>query len=328
MSMQSLVPKPALKSGDPAPATESDPVQLPSSGGSRIRSLLRIVVPLLLFLGAIGALAGGGLQLASTQLTISWVPTLAAFSVLLLASGWAAVVWTYMARTFGARLDWRTGVKVYATSNLGKYLPGKVGHVVARVYLAQERGVPVAIGTTAAVVDIVLYIAAALAFAALALPTFLPAYGTSSALVAAAAVLVGLALLHPAVLNRVLGPLARRLPGGTRFHLQCGYGTILWLFALYVGLIAITTLGMLLSIAALQSLSAGTFASLGAIYGVSYLAGLIFPLAPNGIGIREGVMSAMLQGTVPVAVGVAASVLFRVLQVGAEALVALIASRL
>src|SRR5438105_1462444 len=123
-----------------------------------------------------------------------------------------------MARLFGAPLDWRSGVKVYATSKLGKYLPGKVGHVVARIYLAQERGVPLVVGTTAAVVDIVLYIAAALSCGILALPLFFPQHGALAAVGGGACVLVGLALLHPRVLNKILGTLARRLPGGTDFH--------------------------------------------------------------------------------------------------------------
>jgi glycosyltransferase 2 family protein len=310
------------------PGDEVDELPPAPSKAARIRRVLRILVPVLLFVAALAVLAGGGLQLANTRLTISWMPAIAAFLTLLLASVWASLVWAHMARIFGAEFDVRTGVKVYATSNLGKYLPGKVGHVVARVYLAQERGVPLAVGTTAAVVDIVLYVAAALSFAALALPSFVPQYGMWSAVVAAGAVACGLGMLHPAVLNRVLGPMARRLPGGASFHLVCGHGTILWLFALYVGLVAVTTLGMLLSITALQSLAPSTFARLGAIYGVSYLAGLVVPLAPNGLGVREVVMPAMLQNIVPVTVGVAASVLFRVLQVAAEALYALIASRL
>ncbi len=293
-----------------------------------IRPLLKVAIPVVLFLGAIVALAGGWRQLIETQIEIQPIPAVAAFAVLLIGGTWASIVWAHMARVFGASFSLRAGARVYLTSNLGKYLPGKVGHVVARIYLAREQGVPLTIGTTAAVVDIVLYLAAALTCAVLALPAFFPFGGRLVSLVAVLAVSVGLALLHPAVLNRVLGGLARRLPGGTAFRLECGYTTILLLFGMYVILIGLTTFGMLLSISALQPLSLGELTRIASIYGVSYLAGVLVPFAPNGIGVREGVMATMLEGSMTVLVAGAASVLFRVLQVGAEALLALIASRL
>jgi len=300
----------------------------PASRLRQLRGVLRLVVPPLLFLAAIVALAGGGRELASYDLHVHPPLAVAAFAMLVCASAWASVVWTFMARRFGARLGWRNGVKVYTTSNLGKYLPGKVGHVVARVYLAQERGVPLAIGTTAAAVDIVLYVGAAMVFGVLSLPLLFPAYGQAATAVGILCILAGLGLLHPRVLNRILGTLARRLPGGARFHLECGYGTILALFAAYLVLIALTTLGMFLAFSALQPLSWLSITQLGASYGVSYMAGLVFPLAPNGVGVREGVMATLLSGMMPIAVAGAASLLFRVLQVGAEAAVFLLSTRL
>jgi uncharacterized membrane protein YbhN (UPF0104 family) len=306
-------------------------VAVESGSSNRLRqarTALKVIVPLLLFAGALLALAGGGQQLLQYRIAIQPGLAAASFLVLVVPIGWASLVWTYMARMFGAALGWRSGVKVYATSNLGKYLPGKVGHVVARIYLAQERGVPLVVGTTAAVVDIVLYVAAALSCGILALPLFFPQYGELATAAGLGCVLVGLALLHPRVLNAILGGLARKLPGGTRFHLECGYSAILRLYGLYLVLILLTTLGMLLSLSALQPLPLAAGAKLGAIYGVSYLAGLVFPLAPNGVGIREGVMATLLSGLMPVAAAGAASILFRVLQVSAEALYALVASRL
>src|SRR5690348_6514801 len=91
----------------------------------QLRAVLKVVVPLLLFVGALLALAGGGQQLLQYRIAIAPGLAVASFAVLLWVIVWASLVWTYMARLFGAPLDWRSGVKVYATSNLGKYLPGK-----------------------------------------------------------------------------------------------------------------------------------------------------------------------------------------------------------
>jgi uncharacterized membrane protein YbhN (UPF0104 family) len=303
----------------------------PSSLKSRwetFRPILKIVVPVLLFLVAVATLAGGWQQLSATRIEIQPATAAAAFVALLITIAWASLVWTYLARVLGAPLSWRDGVRIYATSNLGKYLPGKVGHILARVYLAREKGVPISVGTAAVVVDVVLYLSAALSFAVLALPLFFPSLGALASVVGVLALLVGLGLLHPRALNRVFRLLGKRLPGGAAFQLDCGYPAILGLFALYLSLVLVTTMGMLLSLSAIQALPLAAIGRLGAIYGVSYLAGLAVPVAPNGIGVREGVMATMLDGTMTLVVAGAASLLFRVLQVGAEAIWALVASRL
>jgi uncharacterized membrane protein YbhN (UPF0104 family) len=85
---------------------------------------------------------------------------------------------------------------------------------------------------------------------------------------------------------------------------------------------------MLLAFSALAPLGVTYLGQLAAAYGMSYLAGLVFPLAPNGVGVREGVMATVLSGSIPLAVAGAASVLFRVLQVGSEAVYALVAARM
>src|SRR4051812_42873050 len=103
-----------------------------------IRPILKVVIPVVLFLVAVATLAGGWQQLAAARIQVNPITAVGSFAVLLVAIAWASLLWTYMARVFGAPLTWRDGVRVYATSNLGKYLPGKVGHIFARVYLARE----------------------------------------------------------------------------------------------------------------------------------------------------------------------------------------------
>ena len=72
---------------------------------------------------------------------------------------------------------------------------------------------------------------------------------------------------------------------------------------------------------------AATFPTLGAIYALSYLSGLVMPLAPAGLGVREGLMALLLSQLMPVPAAAAASVLVRVLQVAAEGLCAAVFSR-
>src|SRR3954469_15886110 len=102
------------KTGPSTPSADA-PVQ-PVDRFSRLKPVLKVVVPLLLFLAAVVTLAGGWQQLSSQHLEIRLTTAAAAFVVLLVAIVWASIVWTYMARAFGAPLGWGAGVKVYATS--------------------------------------------------------------------------------------------------------------------------------------------------------------------------------------------------------------------
>src|SRR5262249_31321541 len=135
----------------------------------------------------------------------------------------AGVCWIMVTRAFGVRLPFGLALRVFCTSNLGKYLPGKVLHVVARVYLVQQHGVSVGIGTTSAMLDVLLYIAAGMVLGLYALPATLPPelrdYQGGLVLGLALAVPIGFGLLHPRSLNAIIGTLGRFVPRlrGLRF---------------------------------------------------------------------------------------------------------------
>jgi glycosyltransferase 2 family protein len=296
-------------------------------GSSAVRALL----VLLLFGGLAVALEGGWESLRGYEWQFEPWAVGISLLVMIVASVWAAVAWWAVARAFGARLVARPALRVYSTSNLGKYLPGKVWHAFARVYLAQQEGVPLALATTTVVTDIVLYIAAGLLMTVLALPTIVGSIaGVSGPLVTGVAlvgVVVGLALLHPVVLNLSFRLAQRLMPNRSFPPIEASYATILKIFALYVILWGLYTAALFAGIHAVNPISAATFPTLGAIYALSYLSGLVMPLAPAGLGVREGLMALLLSQLMPVPAAAAASVLVRVLQVAAEGLCAAVFSR-
>ena len=236
----------------------------------------------------------------------------------------SAACWLLVTRAFGVRLPIGPALRVFCTSNLGKYLPGKVMHVLARVYLVQQQGVSVAVGTTSAMLDVLLYIGAGLVLSVFALPMAVAAQGgseTISLVGAVLAVCVGMALLHPRALNAGLELGGRFVPRlrGLRFELR--YRTILAAFALYLALWLMVVGAVYAGVRSVADVPATSAPILGAIFALSYVTGLITP-TPAGVGGREAVMIALFPFFMPAPAAVVATILNRLLQVLAEAICA------
>lgn len=316
------MPHPAMDVAPPtATPPTAEPAPAPPRGGRR--AWLQYAVIAVLFAAVALTLQRGWSELESYHWSIDRRAVAFALGVWMLTNLGSAVCWLLVTRAFGVRLPIGPALRVFCTSNLGKYLPGKVVHVLARVYLVQQQGVPVAVGTTSAMLDVLLYIGAGVVLSVFALPTAVAAEGGSQTLSLAGSVLAvaaGVLLLHPRALNFALGLGGRFIPRlrGLRFELR--YRTILAAFALYLVLwllvVAAVYAGVRSVFPQIQPTSAPM---LGAIFALSYVTGLITP-TPAGVGGREAVMIALFPFFMPAPAAVVATILNRLLQVVAEAL--------
>ncbi len=307
---------------------------LPFRAAWSLGTLVKVLVSLVLFVGLALALQGGWERLGEYRWQFEpWAVGLSLLAMIA-ASIWNAMCWRAVSHAFGARLGIRPSLRVYSWSNLGKYLPGKVWHAFARVYMAQQEGVPLAAATASVLTDAMLNVAAAALVVVLALPTIVSALTDLDGALVTGIGLVGvmatLALLHPSALNLIFQVAERVMPRRSFPRIGVGYGTILAIFVLYVLLWGMYAAALFAGIQAVHPISSATFPTLSAILTFSYLAGLVMPLAPAGLGVREGLMALLLSQLIPLPwpAAAAASVLVRVLQIAAEGLCAALFSRL
>lgn len=275
----------------------------------------------LLFVAVSLALFRGWTELAEYHWEIDRSAVLLALGLWVLATVGAGVCWLVVTRAFGVRLPLGPAMRVYFMSNLGKYLPGKVLHVFARVYLVQRQGVPLAVGTASTMLDVLLYIAAGLVVSVFALPTALGGYQPVLMAGAAACVLVGFALLHPRALNCVLAFGGRFVPRLRDLTIDLSYPSILGAFALYLVLWLAVTAAVYAGARAVAPVAADKAPLLGAFFAFSYVTGLLTP-TPAGVGGREAAMAWLFASLMPFPAAVVATILNRLLQVLAEALCA------
>jgi uncharacterized membrane protein YbhN (UPF0104 family) len=221
----------------------------------------------------------------------NWL-ALAASGVVVLAT-YALLIetWRVLLRGWKYEIPFLDAARIWTTSNLGKYLPGKVWSITALVVMTREYGVSAAEGATASVLLTLVNTLVGFAVAIVAGASLLKLPPIAVVIVAVIAAAV---LASPSALPR-LGALAGRLfrreivlrPLEHRVLLTAGvltaiawlmYGVAFWLF----------TLGVLGD-------APGALRNYVAVFAGSYLLGFIAIFSPAGAGVREGAMAVALQ---------------------------------
>jgi uncharacterized membrane protein YbhN (UPF0104 family) len=257
----------------------------------------------------------------SWQLGPGWI--LASLLVVLLTYALLVESWRRMLAGWGPKLAWWDAARIWVLSSLGKYVPGKVWAIAGMAVLAQRRGVPPWSATASAILLQVASIGTGALLVGLTGINSLELHRPGSR-VALVAILLGslaalVAVVWPKLAGRVLSqigvrseqpltPKASSVGFGIAANLGAWvlYGVALW------GLARGTLPGVELSIAE----AVGAFAG-------SYIAGLLFLLAPGGLGVREGVFMWMLQDRIGPANALALAAISRLLMTVADVLAAL-----
>ncbi|MGZ4602343.1 MAG: lysylphosphatidylglycerol synthase domain-containing protein [Kineosporiaceae bacterium] len=226
------------------------------------------------------------------------------------------LAWRALLADLGARLPVGLAARVFFVGQVGKYVPGSVWPMIVQAELAKRH---VARRSTAAatLVLILLSGASALVVVLVALP-FGPSGGGSGVRWAALLVLPAVALLHPAVLGRLLDrglrllgrePLERwtTLRGTAA---ATAWALAAWFFAgLQVWLLAVP-LGAPATWRTLALATGG--------YALAWAIGLVVVVAPAGAGAREVALAAFLSPVLDRGAVVVVVLLSRVLFTAAD----------
>jgi glycosyltransferase 2 family protein len=224
-----------------------------------------------------------------------------------LSNAMLALAWWNLLRQFGTDPSRRWAIRTYGISQLAKYVPGNIFHLAGRQAIGMAAGVPGWSLAKSSIWELGLIALAGSLFGLLALPLVfasLPLQLGVSGFVLAV-------MIVAAVLRTSFGPAA------------------VWAFGWYVGFLAMS--GVLF-----VSLIGATFPSavasganwivLCGAYVLAWLAGLLTPGAPAGVGVRELVLLFLLKGLVGESELLLAVVLGRVVTVVGDLLFFVIAS--
>src|SRR5215212_8982404 len=256
-------------------------------------------------------------KLADFEWQFHPLPIALGFVIMLASSIMTAPLWLIVFHGLGGRIDPRAGIRIFLVTNIGKYLPGKVMHAAGRVALLQERGQSASLGVTSVLVELALSLLGAVLVSVISIPLLIPQLATvlppdqaswiidHLAWISWASYLalpLGLVGLHPRVMGPVLRFASKHLPGrSAELSTELPpYRTILLLLVAYVALWVTMSIALFAtSHTVVDALDWSHLPAISGIAALSYLFGLAVPIAPAGIGAREGLMSLLLSTMMP-----------------------------
>ena len=233
-----------------------------------------------------------------------------------------AAIWLKIVNKLVTPLGWRSGYRTWMISNMGRYIPGSVWHLVGRVVMGQGAGVNQTSGAVGVLLEQSLQLLSALLIVGLSLP-FWPA-GSFVRSWAWLAVLVplGFVVIHPRLffplLNLILTRLGRDpIIAHLSYPMMCRYTLYYLLDHLANGL------SLAFAIVALQApLEVVPAVVGGALF--AWTAGYLMIWAPGGLGVREGFVTTALGPLVGLEVAAVGALLWRAANIITEALGAVI----
>lgn len=214
------------------------------------------------------------------------VPLLVTAALVGAAAMWLlAVLWWRCLAVFGSPRRVRDVSTWFFAGELGKYLPGGIWPVVGRGELARRGGVPRSTAYATTVLSLALMCVGAGIASGILVPVLVLVGGRlGPELLLVALVPLGLAMIHPAVLGRLLAMLARVSRGRVRLQAPA-WGQMLGLIALSVptwlavgGASAVITQALGFG----QQPARVAFAAI-----VAWILGFLVLPVPAGAGIRE-----------------------------------------
>jgi glycosyltransferase 2 family protein len=284
--------------------------RLLKANGRRLLAVARRTIGLLAVLAlAIGTVvvwrgvddfAALGLVLDTGYLVLSIITLLVAFAM-------GAVGWWLIVRALGGRLWVGSAITVWLVSQLGKYLPGGVLWTVAgRSVAAEEMGLAPTLVTASMAVEFLLQIVGAACLATVTLSWGVLGSTPQTWLVVAAACCA--VAFWPRSLDLGVNLFLRLLGRpGVRVRWRQQVGLVVYYFCQWwaIGLSFWLLVGAFLP----QRLER-VFPLAGA-YALACVAGYVVPIAPSGLGVREGILTMLLNPLLPLPVAVAAAVVAR-----------------
>lgn len=218
------------------------------------------------------------------------------------------LAWWNLLGQFGASISRRWAIRAYGMSQIAKYVPGNIFHLAGRQAMGMAVGLSGWSLAKSAVWELGLISATGSLFGLLALPLMVPGLTvtTSTGLFAP---VIGIVFV---LLWRLIGlPIARAYGWYTVFLTISAL-----LFIALIKLLVVETNGQV----------AVSWLPLGGAYVLAWLAGLITPGAPAGVGVRELVLLFVLKGVVSEADLLLAVVLGRLVTVAGDLLFFIVSS--
>ncbi len=228
-----------------------------------------------------------------------------------------ASLWHYITWLYNSAIDYPQAVTSYLYSILGKYIPGKVFMLAARIPGYERKGVPMRKVTVCFFIENMCTLLGA-AFLFLISLFFFPNDLLSDYMwLTIGLVILFFICIHPKILNfflRIVGKLMKK----DDLEIPFSYGKMIGLVLLFIINWLVVGTGVYVLVYSIYPVPASEMLYVAGVYGLSAIIGILSIFAPSGIGVREAIMVAGLLFVMPEEYAVIISIITRLWQSVAE----------
>lgn len=218
--------------------------------------------------------------------------------------------WQEIMRALGLPIRFSQSSWIISTTQIAKYLPGRIWYMVGRVYVGQKEKMS---GKSLAVSMILetclLLISSSIIF--LISTLVVGNYSFGNLVICIIALVAAIIVLNPYILSWVTN-LFLRIFKKPEVKITVSYLHMLKLSVYFFGLWIAQIVGFYFLINALYPVALSKIFSLATAYTLSWIMGFIVIFTPGGLGVREGAMSLLLSPIMPTPLAIAISFIARV----------------
>jgi hypothetical protein len=236
-----------------------------------------------------------------------------------LAFCWALLL-LFMSRALGG-VRLAAAMRVWLLSMMARYIPGNVWHIVSRVAMAGHLRVNVTQVVSSATIEQGMTLLGALVMVGITLPFWgvLPGRHVWWLLLLP----MGLLLIHPRIMGSLMAWAAVRLKR-PELAWEYTYRDILMLLLANAGANLLAGLALFLLLSGMTDVHLADVPLLVGATALAWVVGYVTLFTPNGLGVREAALVALLSQVYPLPVAIVGSLLFRLVITLGEALAVLV----
>jgi len=252
-------------------------------------------------------------QVKEVSFTLRTLPFI--LSTLIFAFSYFIQIWAWYLITLKLRITLSPSetLKSWFYSQLGKYLPGKIWVLLGRIYYYESRGKSKKSISVALYFEMVTILMAG-GFIFLASLIFFgerwPIYSWRQSGWLILLFLLGLVILHPSLLQKILNWVLVRL-NKEPISLSISYLDVLWILFICIVAWMVGGIGFYLFIDSVYPVAPQFILFLTGALAISSTLGLVAIFAPSGLGVREGALVYLLSFMMTAPVAVIISILTR-----------------
>jgi glycosyltransferase 2 family protein len=220
----------------------------------------------------------------------------------------AAILWRTILQQLGGTIDMPKAIRIWFVSQVVRYAPGNVWHLLGRAYLTQQISIPTQSSSLSMVFELLHVLTSGLIIATIA-----NVFWQNEILSIATLLLIPFAVCYiwPQLLHRPLTLVLRRAgqqPNDLtikRRHLVAILPSYCCIWLIYGG-------SLYLLANAVYPLPITTLPAITGIYAFAWVIGFLSFITPSGLGVREGILGYLFSFIMPAPIALLMAILARV----------------